>query len=62
MLRSDWLSYYWAICYSPLVAKSVRHICQAQDVLSRYFFDQLLGCYQNNVTNGASDKGHARIY
>ena len=22
MLRSDWLSYYWAICYSPLVAKS----------------------------------------
>ena len=22
MLRSDWLSYYYAICYSPLVAKS----------------------------------------
>ena len=22
MLRSDWLSYYWAICYSPLVAKN----------------------------------------
>ena len=21
MLRSDWLSYYYAICYSPLVAK-----------------------------------------
>ena len=26
MLRSDWLSCYWAICYSPLVAKSARHI------------------------------------
>ena len=23
MLRSDWLSYYLAICYSPLVTKSV---------------------------------------
>ena len=22
MLRSDWLSYYWAICYTQLVAKS----------------------------------------
>ena len=22
MLRSDWFSYYYAICYSPLVAKS----------------------------------------
>ena len=22
MLRSDWLSYYWTIYYSPLVAKS----------------------------------------
>ena len=22
MLRSDWLSYYYAMCYSPLVAKS----------------------------------------
>ena len=22
MLHSDWLSYYLAICYSPLVAKS----------------------------------------
>ena len=23
MLRCDWLSYYQAICYSPLIAKSV---------------------------------------
>ena len=22
MLRSDWFSYNWAICYSPLVAKA----------------------------------------
>ena len=21
MLRSDWLSYYWALCYSPLVRR-----------------------------------------
>ena len=26
MLRSDWLSYYEAICDSPLVAKSGGHI------------------------------------
>ena len=31
MLRSDWLSYYKAICYSPLVAKSGGFLAAKQD-------------------------------
>ena len=27
MLRSDWLSYYQATYYSPLVAKAAGHVC-----------------------------------
>ena len=47
MLRSDWLSYYLAVCYSPLVAKSagfenqniwrLNRVLLANVVLSRYF-------------------------
>ena len=33
MLRSDWLSYYWAICYSPLVAKSAGVLAAKKDLL-----------------------------
>ena len=53
MLCSDWLRYYWARQYSPLVAKSACRICIVlsaekdeslafnleQDVLSGYFFN-----------------------
>ena len=31
MLRSDWLSYYQAICYSPLVAKSAGLLAAKKD-------------------------------
>ena len=31
MLRSDWLSYYQAICYSPLVAKSAGFLATKKD-------------------------------
>ena len=31
MLRSDWLSYYYAICYSPLVAKSAGVLATKKD-------------------------------
>ena len=31
MLRSDWLSYYQAICYSFLVAKSVGFLAAKKD-------------------------------
>ena len=31
ILRSDWLSYYWAICYSPLVAKSAAFLAAKKD-------------------------------
>ena len=47
MLRSDWLSYYQAIRYSPLVAKApasktktiwrLNRVLLAKVVLSRYF-------------------------
>ena len=44
MLRSDWLSYYLAICYSPLVAKIAGfenqndgRVLLAKVVLSPYF-------------------------
>ena len=44
MLRSDWLSYYLAICYSPLLAKSTGFenqnnsgVLLAKVVLSPYF-------------------------
>ena len=36
MLRSDWLSYYQAICYSPLVAKSAGFLAAKKD-LKVYF-------------------------
>ena len=31
MLCPDWLSYYWAVCYSPLVAKSVGFLAAKKD-------------------------------
>ena len=31
MLHSDWLSYYYAICYSPLVAKSAGFLVAKKD-------------------------------
>ena len=31
MLRSDWLSYYKDICYSPLVAKSAGFLAAKKD-------------------------------
>ena len=31
MLRSDWLSYYKAICYSPVVAKSAGFLAAKKD-------------------------------
>ena len=52
MLRSDWLSYYYAICYSPLVAKSAGFLAAKKDLslalTSQSFFlldilDQLVG-------------------
>ena len=54
MLRSDWLSYYWAICYSPLVAESAGNENQNNGgwILFCYLelfcldiFDQLVGFY-----------------
>ena len=36
MLRSDWLSYYLAICYSPLVAKIAGFLAPKKD-LKVYF-------------------------
>ena len=44
---SDWLSYYWAICYSPPVAKSVGFLAAKNLALTskkffiRDIFDQL---------------------
>ena len=32
MLHSDWLSYYYAICYSPLVAKSAGFLAAKKDL------------------------------
>ena len=32
MLRSDWISYYQAICYSPLVAKSAGFLAAKRDL------------------------------
>ena len=47
MLRCDWLSYYWAICYSPLVAKSAGFENKTMAAESRLFcldiFYQLVG-------------------
>ena len=31
MLHSDWLSYYWAICYSLLVVKSAGLLAAKKD-------------------------------
>ena len=31
MLHSDWLSYYWAICYSPLIAKRAGFLAAKKD-------------------------------
>ena len=57
MLHSDWLSYYQAICYSPLVAKSAGLLAAKKDeslALARLIFffflildifDQLVGFY-----------------
>ena len=54
MLRSDWLSYYKAICYGLLVAKSARFLAAKKDyslaLNSENFFildifDQLVGFY-----------------
>ena len=36
MLRSDWMSYYWAICYNPLTAKSAGIENQKKAVESRF--------------------------
>ena len=54
MLRSDWLSYYKAICYSPLVAKRAGFLAAKKDLnlalSSQFFFildifDHLIGFY-----------------
>ena len=54
MLHSDWLSYYEAICYSPLVAESAGFLASKKDLslaLTSSFlfilviFDQLVGFY-----------------
>ena len=54
MLYSDWLSYYWAICYSPLVAKSAHHICnvlsakKAKSARSSFNKHKMF-CFDNNA-------------
>ena len=55
MLRSDWLSYYLAICYSPLAAKSAGFENQLKQwrlnrallakVVCLDILDQLVGFY-----------------
>ena len=34
MCRSDWLSYYYAICYSPLVAKNAGFLAAKKELKS----------------------------
>ena len=60
MLQSDWLSYYWAICYSLLAAKNARFLAAKKDLslalTSPIFFildifDQLVGFYLNNYSS-----------
>ena len=36
MLRSDWLSYYYAICYSPLVAKNTGFLAAKKGLKSSF--------------------------
>ena len=54
MLRSDWLSYYYAICYSSLVAKSAGFLAEKKGLKSSFnelklfcldIFDQIVGFY-----------------
>ena len=54
MLRSDWMSYYQAICYRPLVAKSAGSEDQNNGGWIAFYklklfcldiFDQLAGFY-----------------
>ena len=51
MWRSDWLSYYYAICYSPLVAKNAGFLAAKKELKSCFklfcldIFDQLVGLY-----------------
>ena len=51
---SDWLSYYWAICYSPLVVKAPAFWRQKKGFKSSFnqiklfcldIFDELVGFY-----------------
>ena len=50
-MRSDWLSYYYAICYSPLVAKNAGFLAAKKELKSCFklfcldIFDQLVGFY-----------------
>ena len=41
MLRSDWLSYYQAICYSPLVAESAGFYATQSCFVSIFFTNYL---------------------
>ena len=62
MLRSDWLSYHWAICtcYSLLVAKSAGFLTAKKDLslalryLHRQIFN-ILFCSQNLSTVSSDD-------
>ena len=55
MLRSNWLSYYWAICYSPLTSsesvgflaakKGLKSSFNQLNLFCLHVFDQLLGFY-----------------
>ena len=50
MLHSDWLNFYLAICYSPLVAKSAGFLAEKKGLnwLKLFcldIFDQLVGFY-----------------
>ena len=58
MLRCDWLSYYRAIFYSPLVAKTVGFENQNNDgwialrqlkLFCLDIFDQLVGFYKKTI-------------